>query len=292
VRRRRAWLAAASVAGAAVVAAGTGVPLGGAAGTKSLADPAGDAGAGFDITSFAVSNDDAGTISFRVGLPAVTALPDNMALAILLDSDLDTAESNPFDYGISLIRNSAVLFPITPAGVGTAFIPRSLTTRFEPGVVHASSPAARSAGRECCSPRSGASRSRRTARPTPRPTRTSPPPRACWPTRSSCRPSCWRAPRASRRAGPPRARAFRAGVFVRDVTFGVPGDLPKGGRVTCRFTIGGQKVTAARSLTPAGRATCAGAVPPGAAGRPLRGTVTYALNGAVLKRSFAATVGG
>ncbi len=29
---------------------------------------------------------------------------------------------------------------------------------------------------------------------------------------------------------------FRAGIFVRDVTFGVPGDLPKGGRVTCRFT--------------------------------------------------------
>jgi len=93
--------------------------------------------------------------------------------------------------------------------------------------------------------------------------------------------------------GRPAAGArFRAGVFVRDVTFGVPGDLPKGGRVTGRFTIGGQKVTAARSLTPAGRATCAGAVPPGAAGRPLRGTVTYALNVAVLKRSFAATVGG
>jgi hypothetical protein len=85
---------------------------------------------------------------------------------------------------------------------------------------------------------------------------------------------------------------FRAGVVVRDVTFGAPGELPKGGRVTCRFTIGGQKVTAARSLTPAGRATCAGAVPAGAAGKALRGTVTYALNGAVLKRSFAATVGG
>ncbi len=56
--------------------------------------------------------------------------------------------------------------------------------------------------------------------------------------------------------------------------------------------VGGRKVTAARSLTPTGRATCAGAVPAGAAGQRLRGTVTYALNGAVLTRSFAATVGG
>ena len=128
----------ASVAGAAALAAGVGVPLVGAAGTKSLSDPAGDAGAGFDITAFAVSNDDAGRISFRVDLPAVTALPSNMALLILLDTDLNTNESNPFDYGITIIRDTAVMFPIAPAGIGTSFVPRSLTTRFEPGVVNAS----------------------------------------------------------------------------------------------------------------------------------------------------------
>jgi hypothetical protein len=85
---------------------------------------------------------------------------------------------------------------------------------------------------------------------------------------------------------------FRAGMFVRNVTFGVPGEPAKGGRVTCRFTIGGQKVTPARSVTPTGRATCAGTVPRDAAGQALRGTVTYTLEGVVVKRSFAATVGG
>ena len=150
-----------------------------------------------------MSNDDAGTISFRVGLPAVTALPDNMALAILLDSDLDTAESTPFDDGISLIRNSAVLFPITPAGVGTAFIARSLTTRF----VHASVARGEIGGPRVLL----ASVGNFTLAPDGTPDTTAntdlAPPRACWPTRSSCRPSCWRAPRASRRAGLPRARA-------------------------------------------------------------------------------------
>ncbi len=120
MRRRRGWLAAAGVAGAVALAAAAGVPLAGAAGTKSLADQAGDAGAGFDITSFAVSNDDAGTVSFRVELPAVTALPDNMALLILLDTDLDLGEQNPFDFGITIVRNTAVLIPVTASGVGPA----------------------------------------------------------------------------------------------------------------------------------------------------------------------------
>jgi hypothetical protein len=85
---------------------------------------------------------------------------------------------------------------------------------------------------------------------------------------------------------------FRAGVFVRDVTFGVPGEPAAKGRVSCRFTVGGKRVTAARSLTPAGRPTCAGAVPGDAAGKALRGTVTFSLDGAVVTRSFSATVGG
>lgn len=235
-----------------------------------------------------MSNDDAGTISFRVGLPAVTALPDNMALAILLDSDLDTAESTPFDDGISLIRNSAVLFPITPAGVGTAFIARSLTTRF----VHASVARGEIGGPRVLLASVGSF----TLAPDGTPDTTANTdlaPAEGVLAHALKLPTKLLARSTSLSPGRPAAGArFRAGVFVRDVTFGVPGDLPKGGRVTCRFTIGGKKVTAARSLTPAGRATCAGAVPPGAAGRPLRGTVTYALNGAVLKRSFAATVGG
>ena len=75
------------------------------------------------------------------------------------------------------------------------------------------------------------------------------------------------------------------------MTFGAPGDPPKGGRVTCAFTVGGRKVTARRSVNAAGRVACAATVPAGAAGQRLAGKVTYAQKGARVTRTFSAVVG-
>jgi hypothetical protein len=289
MRRRWAWgAAAAATAGLAVA---TAVSLAGAAGTRSAADPAGDAGAGFDITSVTVANDDAGRITFRIALPAVGSLPDNMGLTVVLDTDQKLSESNPIDYGIVVARNTAVLTSVTPGGAVSVFAPRSLTTSFAPGLVGVS--IARS---DLGNPRAlivavasftlAADGTPDTAANTDVAPDTGLLYALKLPTKLIVR-STSLSPGRPAAGGP-----FRAGAFVRDVTFGAPGELPKGGRVTCRVTVGGEKVTAARSLTRAGRATCAGTVPGDAAGQALRGTVTYTLNGVAVKRSFATTVAG
>jgi hypothetical protein len=288
VRRRRAGLAAAA---AVALGAAAGIPLAAGAGTTGETDLAGDAGAGFDITALTVANDDAGAITFRVALPALTAVPDNMALAILLDTDL-VSEANPVDFLIVLIRNGAAIVPVTPAGNGAPFIPRSLSTSFAPGVVTASV-ARGDVGDPLLLIASAASF---VLAPDGTPdtaanTDIAPADGALvhlvkLPTRLLVRSASLSSARPA--AGGP----FRAGVFVRDVTYGVPGDPARRGRVTCKFTVGGEKVTAARSLTRAGRATCAGTVPRDAAGQTLRGTVTFTLNRAVVTRSFTATVAG
>jgi hypothetical protein len=285
VRRRRGWL----VVGAAALAVAVGAPVAVAAGTKTGADPAGDAGAGFDITSLTVSNDNAGVITFRIAVPAVAALPDNFAVGIALDTDL-TSEGSPVDYVITAVRNVAVLVPINAAGAGAPFIPRSLTTTFEPGVVSIAIDR-----KDLGSPRALLlSVTSFTVAPGGAPitdvnTDVAPAGGVLLyplklPTRLAVRSTVF-----SPKPPVPGSR-FRAGVFVRDVTFGAPGEPAQGGRVTCRFTVGGAKVTAARSLTKAGRATCAGNVPLDAAGESIRGTLTYALNGAVVTARFTGTV--
>jgi hypothetical protein len=285
---RRAWAAGAMAGGAAVLAAAAGIPLAGAAGSRTAPDPAGDAGAGFDITSLTVSNTNAGRLSFRIGIPAVTAAPPNMALLIGLDAD-QKAEANPLEHAITVFAAGAVVIPTNAAGQpGAPFIPASLSTSFAPGVVTVSI-----AGADVGNPRKllvGAGSF--TLAPDGSPVTVSDTDvvglsyTLKLPTKLLVRSTSLSPSR------PAPGGAFRAGVFVRDTTYGSPGEPASGGRVTCAFTVGGRKVTAARSLTEAGRATCAGTVPRDAAGTTLRGTVTYTLNGATVKRSFSAHVGG
>lgn len=287
--RRRGWAMAAAAAAAAAVMVAGGIPAAAGAGKLTFGDPAGDAGAGFDITSLTVSNDDAGLLTFRVALPALAAPPDNMAVLIALNGDPKGPAFQP-DHLIAAIRGVAVMGPVTASG--SPVVSRTVTTTFQPGALTVSV-----ARRDLGNPRTLGL----TAATFTLATDLSPITEAnvdvveasasarytiALPTKLLVR-------SANLSPGRPVAGGrFRAGAFVRDVTYGAPGEPVSGGRVTCSFTVGGRKVTAARSLTKAGRATCAGAVPGDAAGATLRGTVTYTLDGVTVRRTFSTVVGG
>jgi len=280
--------AACAAAGFAVGTLAALVPQAGGTGSRGSSDPAGDAGAGFDITFFTIRNDDAGRLTFRISLPALTELPPNMAAGVALDTDLNPREANPIDFVLTSIGGIVTVTPVSAAGEPLpTYIPRSMTTAFVPGALtigvdrrdvgnpRAMIPVATtmvmlpdgtvdSANQDIVSAAVYTLR-----RPTKLVVRSS--------NLTPGRPA----------AGGP----FRASVYVRDATFGAPGDVPKGGRVTCAFAVGGRKVTARRSVNAAGRIACAGTVPAGASGQRLAGTVSYAQQGVRVTRPFSAVVG-
>jgi hypothetical protein len=79
--RRRIWLTGAVLATLALLI------VQGAAADQSYTDPAGDSGPGPDITSVVVSNDDAGTITFKVTTANRPVLTEHFSLVIELDTD-------------------------------------------------------------------------------------------------------------------------------------------------------------------------------------------------------------
>jgi hypothetical protein len=281
-----AALAAAGLVGGAL---GAGVGAAGAAGTRSSSDPAGDAGAGYDITFLTVGNDDAGRITFRVALPAVTTLPPGLGLALPLDTDL-RREQETIDHLITVFGGVAVLAPVTAAGPGNAFIPQSLTTSFAPGEVTVSIHRRDLGGTRALIPVVGSFTVSPAGEPNFATDTDFAPVDAGWVYRLKL-PTKLLVRSTNLSPGRPAAGAsFRAAIFVRDVTFGAPGDPAAGGRVTCAFTAGGKKVTTRGSLNAAGRASCAGTVPATASGR-LSGRVTYIQGGVRVARTFAAPVG-
>jgi hypothetical protein len=212
-----------------------------------------------------------------------------MAASVVLDTDLNLREDNPIDFVLTSINGISVVIPATPAGEpGAPFIPRSITTAFAPGVLTIGIDR-----KDIGSPR-GLIALATTHVVLPdgsldAANQDTVPATAIYalqlPAKLAVRSSNLSPGR------PAAGGSFRASVYVRDVTFGAPGDAPKGGRVTCAFTIGGRKVTARRSVNAAGRVACAGTVPGGTSGQRLSGKVTYAQKGARVTRTFSAVVG-
>ncbi len=279
-------IAAAGLAAGALAAA---VPLADGAGSRSSSDPAGDAGAGFDITFFTVRNDDAGNISFRVVIPAAATLPPNMGLFLPLDTDL-RREAEAIDHLITVNGGIALLSPVTAAGAGRPFIPRSLKTTFEPGAVTITVNRRDLAGTRALIAGVGSFTISPEGDPNLESDTDFAPVDAGWtyelklPTKLLIRSSNLSPAR------PAAGGTFRAALFVRDVTFGAPGDPAAGGKVTCTFRAGGRAVTARGSINAAGRAACSGTVPAGATGH-LAGKVTYVQKGARVTRTFGAPLG-
>jgi hypothetical protein len=86
--RRRIWLSGVTLTTLALLV------VQGAAADQSFSDPAGDSGPGPDITSVVVSNDDAGTITFKVTTANRPAPSEDYALVIPLDIDSNASTGN------------------------------------------------------------------------------------------------------------------------------------------------------------------------------------------------------
>jgi hypothetical protein len=289
-------VAACAATGLAVGAVAALVPQALGAGSRSSSDPAGDAGAGFDITFFTIRNDDAGNISFRIAIPAITTPPPNMGLFLPLDTDL-RREAEAIDHLIVVVPGTvavpggvAVLAPVTAAGIGRGFIPRSLSTAFEPGAVTVTINRKDLAGTRALIAGVNSVTLDAAGNPNLESDTDFAPVDAGWvyelkmPAKLLVR-SAKLSP-----ARPAAGRTFKAVMFVRDVTFGAPGDPATTGKVTCTFKAGGRAVRARGSVNAAGRAACQGTVPAGATGR-LSGTVAYSQKGAKVTRTFAAPLG-
>jgi hypothetical protein len=77
------------IAAAAIVAAGAT-----AAGSQHWTDPVDDAGTAAELTDVAVSNDDAGTVTFRLSIANRESLTPFDDVYVVLDSDADTRTGN------------------------------------------------------------------------------------------------------------------------------------------------------------------------------------------------------
>ena len=253
--------------------------------TRTFSDPVGDAAAGFDVANVTVSNDDAGQITFRVGLTAVPALPPSLNLLLVLDSDAKPSTgANGVDHYVAVSGGVA--------GVATAAGPfraaPSLSFNFLPGVTNVSVNR-----RELGNTRTF--RFRVLTIPTAPDgsldsANADPAPDADWwsfglrlPTRLVV---------ASRTLAPNRprpGRVFSARMVVRDVTYGAPGSPVTRGTVACAFSAGGARVAATGAVRGGGVVTCTGRVPEGAATGSVRGTMRYRLDGVSVTRGFASS---
>jgi hypothetical protein len=78
--------------------------------SEAFTDPTGDSGNAPDVTSVVVSNDDAGTIYFRVSVANRSTLGADDLLAVTIDTDANAASgSNDFDFVLSFVSGHAGL---------------------------------------------------------------------------------------------------------------------------------------------------------------------------------------
>ena len=90
-----------------------------AANTGSFGDPTGDAGAGPDIASVSIANDDAGTVTIRVALGDRAALGANDELLVGIDADQNPDTGSFFygtEFGFDLTGTQALFVRPTPSG--------------------------------------------------------------------------------------------------------------------------------------------------------------------------------
>jgi len=103
-----------TVAAGARLPQSTSSPQAVASNTTTYTDSTGEDALGPDITTIVVSNDDAGTITFRINIPNRPQLTSDMALFMLLDTDANqaTGDTTAFgaDYVLQLLGGEVLLF--------------------------------------------------------------------------------------------------------------------------------------------------------------------------------------
>lgn len=114
------------------------VPAATTANSTTYQDSTGDNGTGPDISTIVVSNDDAGTITFRINVANKPQLTPDVAVIMFLDSDSNQATGDPesfgADYLIQYILGEAILFRWDGSNYSLSATQSTLTAAWSNGV--------------------------------------------------------------------------------------------------------------------------------------------------------------
>ncbi len=278
-RKLGATAAAALLLAAALVIELPGGALGGTArsatNSQTFPDSTGENPAAPDITSIAVSNDDAGNITFQINVSNRPVLTSDMLFLIFLDTDGNPSTGDPqgdgADYAIQLVSGAVDLFQwsnndYVPAPSQSSkalsfsvFAASGITvdSSGNPDFSNSAADFAPDAGHGTYSYKvlTKLTLSVVVFTTTPKPAR----------------------------AG----KLFAAGLAVTESDTGGP---VKSGTVTCAATVGGKQLAAAAHAVANGIALCAWRLPKTAKGKTIRGTVTLVVQGVKAAKSFSVKV--
>jgi hypothetical protein len=297
---RPAILLAIVVAVVALPTAASSAPSAGSANSQTFTDSTGENPAAPDITTIVVSNDDAGTITFRINTPNKAAYSRDVAVFMFLDSDSNQATGDPeslgADFLIQLFAGEIVMLRWDGTDYGLAANQSSLsyawqsgptikvsasdlnnTRRFNFDVTTVSGIIFDETTGDASCPPAPADCARDSAPTlgfynysvvTTRPTLVV---RSV--TRTPARPT----------AGRPFTIRM---VAARSDT----GAVLRNGRVTCSGRAGTTRLPASLARVQGGAVVCTWRIPANARGRTFRGTVTVAFEGLRAARSYSATI--
>jgi hypothetical protein len=115
----------------------TAAPAAPAANSATYQDSVGEDATAPDITTITVSNDDAGTITFRVNVPNRAQLSNDLVAILDIDSDANQATGDPQNFGsdyiIQYIQGEAILFKWDGSDYTLSATQASLTSSWASG---------------------------------------------------------------------------------------------------------------------------------------------------------------
>jgi hypothetical protein len=260
-------------------------------------DSVGEDSAAPDITSVAVSNDDAGLITFKIAISNRPALTPDMSLIILADTDQQTTTGDPdalgADYVIELDPGSVALFQWTGTDYTPAASQSSVTFAYDAtgATIRAS---AQDLGKTKVINFGVVAISGIVLDPNGNPDftnihRDNAPDAGhgffTYPvlTKLTLSVAAFSTAPKPAKAGKP----FVAGIAANESDTNGP---VKSGTVACTATIGTKHVTASSHGIANGIAVCAWKIPKTALGKTIRGTVTLTVQGVKVSRSFAVKI--
>jgi hypothetical protein len=105
------------------------------ANSQTYTDPTGDSGNAPDVTSVTASNDNAGQVTFAIGIGNRTSLAATDILAVRMDTDQNSADGlNGADYQIAALSSQALLFSATGGTLNTFTPAHTFSASFANGV--------------------------------------------------------------------------------------------------------------------------------------------------------------
>lgn len=265
--------------------------------SQTFQDSTGENAAAPDITTIAVSNDDAGNITFQVNVPNRPTLTPDMLMLVFLDTDNNASTGDPqaggADYALQLIPGSVNLFPWAGTDYGSAAPASSLTYAYNGGATFHISDADLGGSKVFNFFTVVESGITLDASGNPDDTNAvfDVAPDAGHGSYKYSVLTTLKLSVAAFTTSPKPAKAgkpFSAGLAVNENDTNGP---VKTGTVTCAATVAGRHIPAAHKGGIAnGIATCVWPLPKKDKGKTIRGTITLTVRGTTVQRSFSAKI--